>query len=156
MANSTHGLSGTRIHHEWTSMKRRCKPNTADAKTYYNRGISICDEWQYDFLAFYSWAMSHGYNDSLSLDRIDNNKGYSPNNCRWIPITKQQNNKSNTVHIFYNGKDYCLRNLCMEIGFPYKTAHRRYQRMKKKGLPINTDKLFSNIQKDKIPFRYRK
>lgn len=154
--NKTHGLSKTHIYLEWLYMRNRCKPNTKNSKTYFERGITVCKEWQSDFLSFYKWAINNGYDDSLSLDRIDNDKGYYPENCRWITIEEQQSNKSNTVKVLYKGKWYCLRTLCTLINFPYKTAHKRYTRMKRKGLPIDTDKLFSPIQTNKISFRYRK
>jgi hypothetical protein len=154
--NKTHGMSNTRIYHEWASMKKRCLPNTHDSKQYHDRGISVCDEWKKDFVSFYNWSMENGYNDSLTIDRIDNNKGYSPQNCRWVSIEKQQSNKTNTIYVIYNNQKYCLRSLCIEIGFPYKTAHRRYTKLKNKGLPITSEKLFAPIQKNKIAFKYRK
>ena len=129
--------------------------NSPDSKNYHARGITVCKEWASDFMAFHKWALDNGYNDSLSLDRIDNNKGYSPHNCQWIPIEKQQSNKSNTVYVTYHGEKYCLRTLCLEIGFPYKTAHCRLSRMRKKGIEIDTEKLFAPVQKNKTAFRFR-
>lgn len=154
--NKTHGLSQSRIYKEWARMKARCRSNSKDAKTYYNRGICVCAEWQNNFDSFYSWAINNGYNDSLSLDRIDNNKGYSPNNCQWISIKEQQSHKSNTLYVFYQGKEWCLHTLCNQLNFPYKTAQKRYYRMKQKGLPIDSDKLFAPIQENKIAIKYRK
>lgn len=154
--NQTHGMSKTRIYHEWLSMRRRCAKNSPDAYLYFNRGITVCNEWQNNFMLFYQWSMENGYNDDLSIDRIDNNRGYCPDNCRWISMSDQQSNKRNNVKVQYNGKEYCLRQLCKKINFPYKTAHRRYQRMKAKNQSINIEKLFAPIQTEKIPFRYRK
>lgn len=154
--NATHGMSNTRIYHEWLSMRRRCRPNTRDSKNYSDRGISVCDEWKSDFISFYKWAIENGYDDSLTIDRVDNDKGYSPNNCRWIPIEMQQSNKTNNVYFIYNGKKYCLRGLCKDKGFPYKTAHRRMQRMKARGEEIDIEKLLEPIHKEKIAFKYRK
>lgn len=147
--NKTHGMSKTRIYHEWSSMRRRCKPNSNDSKTYYDRGITVCNEWQTDFMSFYKWAMASGYNDSLSIDRIDNDLGYSPDNCRWIDIRLQQEHKSNTVKISYNGQEYCLRRLCLELNFPYKVAHARYMRLKRENKPISTDFIFAPREKHK-------
>lgn len=152
----SHGLSNTHIYRKWRDMIERCKPNSQNSKTYYNRGIKVCDEWKSDFMAFYEWSMKNGYSYKLSLDRINNDKGYYPDNCQWIDIKLQQSHKSNTIYVNYKGKDYCLRTLCIKIGFPYKTAHKRYQRMMKKYGFIDTDKLFEPIHTEKISFRYRK
>lgn len=153
--NVKHGMSKTRIYAEWNAMKRRCKPNTENSKRYSDRGISVCKEWEQDFLSFCDLSTNNGYNDSLTLDRIDNDKGYSPDNCRWVSLAEQQSNKSNTIIINYHGENYCLRTLCLKLGFPYKTAYRRLKSMRKAGDGINTDKLFAPIQKDRIPFKYR-
>ena len=146
--NQTHGLSKTRIYHEWASMRRRCKQNSTDAKSYFYRGISVCEEWENNFMAFYEWSIHNGYSDSLTIDRINNDMGYSPENCQWITNEKQQSNKSNTVKVRYNGKDYCLRSLCRELNFPYKTAHKRYQKMKAKN-NFSIEKLFAPINNKK-------
>ncbi len=144
--NKTHGMSKTHIYQEWLSMRKRCKESSPDAKTYYERGIKVCDEWQTSFEAFYNWSIQNNYNESLSLDRIDNDLGYFPDNCRWIDIKLQQGNKSNTIKVVYNGKTYCLRTLCNEIGFCYKTAHSRYTKMKKQNRSIDMDVLFAPIR----------
>lgn len=153
--NAIHGMSKTRIYHEWVSMRRRCKPNANDSKNYFERGITVCDEWNADFLSFYNWAMETGYDDSLTIDRINNNEGYFPQNCRWVSIEAQQSNKTNTVYINYNGGQYCLRQLCAKLNFPYKTAHRRYKRMIKKQGSVNIEKLFEPVHAEKIAFKYR-
>ena len=98
--NKTHGLTHTRIYSEWKNMRNRCKPNHKHSKTYYYRGISVCEEWLNSFENFYEWAINNGYNDNLSLDRIDNDKGYSPSNCHWIPFENQQCNRTNNVYLF--------------------------------------------------------
>lgn len=93
-AISTHGLSNDRIYRIWRGMKGRCyNPNSHAWKTYGGRGIDICDEWREDVFAFRDWALSHGYADDLSIDRIDNDKGYSPDNCRWADAKTQANNQ---------------------------------------------------------------
>lgn len=145
--NQTHGLTHTRIHKEWCSMRRRCRPNSPDRKIYYDRGITVCPEWENDFIPFYEWAMANGYNDTLTIDRIDVNGNYCPENCRWITNEMQQTNKTNTIRVVYEGQEYCLRTLCLKIGFPYKLAHKRYKKLKERNLPISTDVLFAPKQK---------
>ena len=92
---TTHGKSGTRLYCIWKKMKSRCSnPNDPDYQQYYgSRGITVCPEWLNDFQAFYDWAMSHGYSDELSIDRIDNEKGYSSDNCRWATAEEQRHNQ---------------------------------------------------------------
>lgn len=94
---TTHGKSGTRIHRIWKAMHTRClNKNSIPYKYYGGRGITICDLWAQNFEAFYTWAIENGYSDTLTIDRIDNNKGYSPENCRWVTMAEQNQNKRAT------------------------------------------------------------
>lgn len=105
----THGLSNSRIYRIWRNMKSRCyNPNAARYESYGGRGIKVCDEWRNSFESFYSWAMSNGYSDELSIDRKDVNGNYTPDNCRWIPMDKQADNKSNSRLFEYNGEAHTV------------------------------------------------
>ena len=89
-----HGGKHSRLYSIWLNMKKRCyNTKHISYKNYGGRGICICDEWLHDFAAFRDWAMSHGYADDLSIDRIDNDKDYSPDNCRWATMKEQRHNR---------------------------------------------------------------
>lgn len=93
----THGKTETRLYHIWCTMKNRCKnPSSPKWYRYGGRGIKVCEEWQ-RFEPFYKWAIEHGYSDELSIDRINNDGNYEPNNCRWATAKEQANNKSKST-----------------------------------------------------------
>lgn len=101
----THGLSKTRIYAIWADMKDRCYNSKNRAyKHYGNRGIIVFEDWKNDFMAFYNWSMSNGYTDKLTIDRIDVNGNYEPNNCRWVTQKEQANNKRNSREITLFGE----------------------------------------------------
>lgn len=112
---------------EWFSMRKRCKKTYHNSHLYFERGIKVCDEWQ-DFSTFGVWAINNGYQNGLTLDRIDNNKGYSPDNCRWATWKEQQNNRRNNVLISYNGKIQTLKQWSEELGLNYGMIKARWQR----------------------------
>lgn len=92
--NKVHEWTGTRLYRIWGAMKSRCyNPKQRNYKHYGGRGITICDEWLYDFVAFRDWALANGYCEDLTIDRIDNDKGYSPDNCRWTTMKEQRLNQ---------------------------------------------------------------
>lgn len=91
--NYKHGKSHTRLYNIWQGMLNRCRnPSVKRYNCYGGRGITVCDEWS-EFAAFQSWALSHGYGDDLSIDRIDVDGNYEPLNCRWIPMAQQASNR---------------------------------------------------------------
>ena len=98
---SKHGKTGTRLYAVWKAMNRRCSnPSDKNYDRYGGRGITVCDEWQNNFQAFYEWAIANGYDENApvgqcTIDRQDNDRGYRPDNCRWVDLKTQQNNKSN-------------------------------------------------------------
>lgn len=109
-------------------MKTRCtNKNCKDYKRYGGSEITVCNEWIGDggFSAFYEWAMSHGYDDALSLDRIDGKSGYSPSNCRWSTPSEQARNKSNNHLIEYNGEVKTLIEWAESVGLRKDTFRRR-------------------------------
>ena len=92
---TSHKKCDTRLYRIWKNMRNRCyDPQNNRYYRYGGRGITVCEEWLHDFKAFYDWAMANGYQDDLSIDRIDNDKGYSPDNCRWETAKEQNRNKS--------------------------------------------------------------
>ena len=104
-----HGLTETRIYKTWCNMKTRCFNKSSDHYKYYGgKGIVVCNEWKNDFLCFYNWAMSNGYTDELTIDRLDNSKGYCPGNCKWSNIFEQANNKTTSRIIVINGESHTV------------------------------------------------
>lgn len=123
----THGQSGTRLYNIYQHMIERCyKDSTRGYKNYGGRGICVCDEWRNGFSAFYEWAIKSGYKDNLTIDRIDVNGDYSPENCRWSTKKTQANNKRNNVRIEYNGKSVTLSELSEIVGVGIGTIWWRY------------------------------
>lgn len=124
--NYVHGHSNTRLYHIWISMKQRClNSNNRAYKDYGGRGITIYEEWENSFQVFYDWSMANGYSDNLSIDRIDNDKGYSPDNCRWVTIKKQQNNKRSNRIIEYKGESKTIQQWANEKGMNFTTLKNR-------------------------------
>ena len=92
--NTKHGQKGTRLYAIWQGMIRRChNENATDYKNYGARGISVCDEWRYNFRLFFEWATVSGYKDCLTIERIDNDGNYYDDNCTWIPKSEQSKNR---------------------------------------------------------------
>lgn len=121
----THGMSGTPIYECWHHMKQRCNGTTNKNanKNYHDRGIGYDPRWN-KFESFYE-DMSEGYSKGLDLDRIDNNKGYSKENCRWISRKQNSRNKRNSIYFVVDGMKKHIKELCEEYGVPYATAIKR-------------------------------
>ena len=99
-----HGKSSARIYRIWTNMKTRCgNANVGSFRLYGAEGKTVCEEWQ-QFAPFYEWSMANGYADNLTIERKDNGKGYSPENCVWATMKDQQNNRRNNHLVTHNGE----------------------------------------------------
>ena len=127
--NFTHGLRGSPLYITWANMKQRCyNPKDPHYKWYGARGIVVCDEWRDDFKAFYDWALSHGYKDGLTIDRIESTKDYSPDNCRFITMSAQQRNKSSNKRIEYNGETKSVQEWAEKLNIKPSTLRARFNK----------------------------
>ena len=124
-----HGMRDTRLWSIWDGMTKRCyNPNHPHYHRYGGRGITICDEWLQDHGSFFSWALANGYQDSLTIDRIDVNGNYCPENCRWVDFTTQHNNRGNNCRVEINGVSRTISEWSNITGIGYQTLYRRYRR----------------------------
>ena len=127
--NLTFTKYGKKLLHIYSSMKYRCNnPKFKGFKYYGGRGIKVCKEWENSFEAFYKWAIDTGFREELSIDRIDVNKGYSPENCRWATSLIQQRNKTSNRIIKYNGVSHCISEWAEITGINYCTITGRLNR----------------------------
>lgn len=125
-----HGMTNTRIYSIWAGMKNRCfNPLEPAFKNYGNRGITVCDDWKNSFEVFCEWAMENGYSDNLSIDRIDNNGNYCPENCRWVTPEKQANNRRSNHYIEFNGETHTIQEWSRITGIRHGTIERRINKI---------------------------
>lgn len=120
--NFKNGLYGTRLYYAWYNMCNRCnREDNCEYSDYGGRGITICEEWlgKNGFVNFSEWSMKNGYKENLTLDRIDNSKGYSPENCRWVNKYVQANNKRNNRFIKINGEVGTVANMARKYEVDY-------------------------------------
>lgn len=143
--NRSHDKSNTRLYKIYSKMKSRCNnPNISNYNRYGGRGISVCQEWLDDFMAFYEWSIKNGYSDDLSIDRINNDGNYEPCNCRWVTIKEQANNRSTSRYIDVNGQMFTVAQFSeiyniksqifitrrLDKGFNYKQILEDYNKLK--------------------------
>lgn len=123
LRNTKHGQFGTKIYNVWDSMMGRCyRPNASGYSNYGGRGIAVCDSW-HDFAKFYA---DMGEPGNLTLDRIDVDKNYCKENCRWATYSEQANNKRNNLLIEFNGKTQPIRNWATELNISIRTLYSRH------------------------------
>lgn len=126
----------SRLNYIYKNMKQRCyNPNCKAYKNYGARGITVCDEWLDEsfairqwtkgWFAFKQWALNHGYNDTLTIDRIDNSKGYSPENCRWTTPKAQSNNTRACHYVVYKGQKLTISQWCDKLNLDYNMIKQR-------------------------------
>lgn len=135
-AHTTHGGRYDRLHMMWANMKNRCfNPKYAEYKDYGGRGISVCEDW-HTYEAFRDWALNMGYQSDAvrgkqTLDRIDIDGDYCPENCRLVDMYAQANNKQNTIKVKYHDQTLTLGELSQKVGITY---NRLYYLIRTKGL----------------------
>lgn len=124
-----HGYSHKeRLYQTWQNMRRRCMDPTNNRWNQYGgKGISICLEWN-EYSIFRAWAMANGYRDNLSIDRIDNNGNYCPENCRWADAKTQTNNCSRNRILEYNGQRFTMAQMAEYLGLTYSALQHRVDR----------------------------
>lgn len=128
-ANHSHKMSGTRLYQIWQGIKKRCyNPHDARYDRYGGRGIKVCDEWRQDFSAFYGWAMQNGYDETLTIDRIDNDGDYCPENCRWSNQQEQARNRSSNIRITIGNATKTLTEWCEIFQVDSRVVLSRYHR----------------------------
>lgn len=126
----------TRLYRIYNAMHRRCEnPNNESYKNYGGRGISVCEQWsgKLGFFEFYKWSMENGYSDNLTIDRINNDKGYSPENCRWTTNEIQTNNRRCSIKFLYKGTQQTLSEIAKKENIKYQLLYSRI----KKGISLN-------------------
>ena len=125
--NKKHKLSYTKLYRVYYGMKARCYDEHHQYYAHYGgRGIKICQEWLDNNKTFFDWAMENGYQENLTIDRIDADGDYEPNNCRWVSILEQVRNRRNSVYIEYKGARKTMAQWSEELNISYHTLYTRY------------------------------
>lgn len=125
----THGMSSTPLYSTWSGMVQRCtNPNAKNYERYGGRGVTVCSEWENDFQNFRDWAVTHGYEQGLTIDRKDNDLGYSPDNCRWVDRITQQNNTRRNKLVTFNGETRSIAEWSRILGINHETLRYRVNR----------------------------
>lgn len=127
--NYKHGKRHTRLYRIWSNIKTRCyNPNDPHYDRWGKRGITMCDEWKNDFQAFYDWSMANGYSDDLTIERKDNDRGYSPDNCHYVTVAEQNQNKRNVILLTFDGETLSTAEWARRLGLGKNTITTRYHK----------------------------
>lgn len=136
------------IYDAWRNMKRRCYGNYANSKIYKNyggRGIEVCQEWKDDFNSFLKWSLKNSWMQGLTIDRINNDGNYEPNNCRWVSRIEQLSNRRNSIYITYNGETKTEKEWAKLLNISYTAFRKRIKNWgnltKVMNEPIDTSKI---------------
>ena len=149
--NLKHGMHKDRLYRIWGNMRGRCcNPKHKSFVHYGNRGIEVCTEWDSDFKSFADWALSNGYADDLTIDRIDVNGNYEPSNCRWATMKEQQNNRTDSHFVTYNGETKTITEWANCLGVRPDVIFCRLQRGWSKELAVSTPNLGKNGRLDAL------
>lgn len=128
-ANKKHGMRHSRLYGIWMGMRQRCNWEKAiNWHLYGGRGIKVCDDWNSSFNHFMEWAIANGYEEDLTLDRIDPDGNYCPENCRWATLGEQNNNKRTCVYVTIDGETKTVTEWCKLTGVNRMTAYNRIRR----------------------------
>jgi len=128
-SNLKHGKYPKNLYEKWHGIKSRCYNNKdSNFYLYGGRGIKVCDEWKNSYIAFRDWALTNGYQEGLTIDRIDNNGNYCPENCRWATIKEQANNRRDNKLITYNSKTQTVSQWADELGLNYCVLNGRLRK----------------------------
>ena len=119
----------SRLYDIWNLMKQRCfNERRPDYKWYGGRGISVCECWRLSYKQFEKWALQNGYSGELTIDRLDTDGPYSPENCRWIPFSQQRENTSQSHLVTINGKTQSVKSWCRQFGISHSMVYARIHR----------------------------
>lgn len=151
-----HGFKYTRIYYVWRGIKARClNTNSPAYKSYGAKGIVICEEWK-EFVNFKDWAFKNGYQDNFTIDRIDNSKGYYPENCRWTDKTTQTRNRSVAIKIkMKDGTFLYTKEFCEERSMTNSTLHQRITKLKKENKELTEESVLLGFEKGFKKTKYK-
>lgn len=114
------GESRTPIGKLYHIIRSRCSPYHSESHLYYDKGVRVCKEWADNYMLFKDFCLNNGYEEGLQIDRIDGNKGYSPDNCRFVTAKVNSNNRENTFYVLYEGQKEALKLLLHRLNYPNK------------------------------------